>query len=483
LNPGATVNVLDTQGSTVQGAPVTQVAAATGTASQEWNIVTAGNGYFTVVNKTSGMVLATVAGTSAADALQQQAPASVNADWITPAAKNQTWQIVPVHISIASTATTLAFASATLPSVNPGGNPGTVNVSVEDAGGAIIGAPAVPVTLTITGPGSFSQTANATSTNGVASFSLSNVVLNTLGSYTFSATSAGLTTATTTLTVKALPGTTTGLTPSATNVLTGASVTFTSTVTGTTGIPAPTGMVAFLDGTTQLGSVMLSSNVATYATAALAVGTHSITANYLGDANNASSVSPAVQVVVSPPPGFAVSLSPSSASIAPGSSATTAVSITPSGGFSASTSFACSGLPTATTCSFSPAMLTPSGAVATTTLTIATNVSTASLDIARPNPGVGGHQRGTVSDSLAVVLAMFAMPCLFRVKRRKWFSMLAVFFLTIGLCLVSGCGSSATPSPTPVPVAPVTPAGQSTVTITATSGSLTNTAAFQLTIQ
>ena len=481
LNPAPTANVLDTQGSTVQGAPVTQVAAATGTASQEWDIITAGSGYFTVVNKASGMVLAAVAGTSAADALQQQAPSSVNADWITPAAKNQTWQIVPAHISIPSTATTLAFGSAMLPSAGPGGNPGTVIVSLEDAGGAIIGMPAVPVTLTITGPGSFSQTSNATSANGIASFNLSNVVLNAPGSYNFSAASPGLTTATATLTVKALPGTTTALTPSATNILTGASVTFTATVTGTTGNPAPSGMVAFLDGTAQLGTGALSSNVATYATAALAIGTHGITANYLGDTNNAASVSLPVQIVVSPPPDFAISLSPSSASVAPGSSTTTTISITPSGGFSASTSFACSGLPAATACSFSPVTLTPSGAVATTTLTITTNVNSASLDMARPNPGVGKHRGGASSGSLAAVLAMFAVPYLFRVKRRNWCSVPCVIFLAIGLCLVSGCGSSsANQTPTP---APVTPAGPSTVTITATSGSLAHTAAFQLTIQ
>ena len=75
----------------------------------------------------------------------------------------------------------------------------------------------------------------------------------------------------------------------------GQSVTFTATVTPSTA----TGSVTFLDGSTVLGTAALSGGVATLPTSTLAVGTHSITANYGGTlAINGSVSSPAVSQVV-----------------------------------------------------------------------------------------------------------------------------------------------------------------------------------------
>ena len=78
------------------------------------------------------------------------------------------------------------------------------------------------------------------------------------------------------------------------------SVTFTATVTSSGG--TPTGTVTFYDGMTSLGAGALNANgVATCATAALAIGLHSITASYGGDTNFASSLSPAITQVVNGP--------------------------------------------------------------------------------------------------------------------------------------------------------------------------------------
>ena len=79
----------------------------------------------------------------------------------------------------------------------------------------------------------------------------------------------------------------------------GNSVTFTATIPpgGTT---APTGTVSFLDGATPIGTGTLSGNpgVATFTTAALNMGTHSMTVSYAGDSFNGPSVSlPLSQVV------------------------------------------------------------------------------------------------------------------------------------------------------------------------------------------
>jgi autotransporter-associated beta strand protein len=70
----------------------------------------------------------------------------------------------------------------------------------------------------------------------------------------------------------------------------GQSVTFTATVTaGAPGSSTPTGLVTFLDGSTSLGTGRLNgSGVATFATSALSVGNHSITAVYGGDGNFAT---------------------------------------------------------------------------------------------------------------------------------------------------------------------------------------------------
>ncbi|MGO8756538.1 MAG: Ig-like domain repeat protein [Terracidiphilus sp.] len=74
------------------------------------------------------------------------------------------------------------------------------------------------------------------------------------------------------------------LTSSANPSLVGQSVTFTATVTAPDGGGVlPDGALSFVDGTTTLATVQLSGGVATYTTAALAAGAHSITAVYSGD--------------------------------------------------------------------------------------------------------------------------------------------------------------------------------------------------------
>jgi len=88
--------------------------------------------------------------------------------------------------------------------------------------------------------------------------------------------------------------TTTVLTTSATTIASGQSVTFTATVTGKN----PTGSVEFRDHSTSIGIAALERSDATLTTSALTVGTHSITAHYVGDTNNSASTSaPVTQTV------------------------------------------------------------------------------------------------------------------------------------------------------------------------------------------
>ncbi|PJD95947.1 MAG: hypothetical protein CK425_07315 [Parachlamydia sp.] len=82
----------------------------------------------------------------------------------------------------------------------------------------------------------------------------------------------------------------------------GNNVTFNATITVSSG-GVPTGFVTFLAGTTPLGTGELdSTGHATFATSALAAGSHLITAVYSGDTNFASATSPAATQVVNKVP-------------------------------------------------------------------------------------------------------------------------------------------------------------------------------------
>ncbi|MBI4485807.1 MAG: Ig-like domain repeat protein, partial [Acidobacteria bacterium] len=90
--------------------------------------------------------------------------------------------------------------------------------------------------------------------------------------------------------------TTTTLTSTPNPSLYGQSVTFTATVSSSAGTPA--GTVTFKDGANTLGTASLISGVFTFSTSSLSVGTHSITAEYGGDANYTAGTSAAVTQTV-----------------------------------------------------------------------------------------------------------------------------------------------------------------------------------------
>lgn len=270
----------------------------------------------------------------------------------------------------------------------------------------------------------------------------------------------------------------TTLTASSASVASGSSVKLIAVVTppsGTTTIP--TGTVTFLDGTTALGAPVTldGTGTATLTSTTLPVGTDSITAQYGGDTVFASSTSVAVSVVVGAP-NFSLSLSPTSVSVASGASGTTTITATPVFGFASAITFACSGLPAHATCTFSPAMVTPSGSTAsTTTLTIATNVATASLQGDLPN------QQPSQRKPLLCIVLLGAISLL-RVGRRyralsrsaRNLTVLTALLLTLAGVTVMGCGGGSPKK---------TPAGTSTVTISATGGSQTQTTTVSLTVQ
>jgi hypothetical protein len=93
--------------------------------------------------------------------------------------------------------------------------------------------------------------------------------------------------------------TTTAVTASTLNPDANAQVTLTATVAQTTtGTPAPTGNVEFLDNGTPLGTGTLANGQATLTVSNLAVGKNSVTAQYLGDTNNPASASGVITLSV-----------------------------------------------------------------------------------------------------------------------------------------------------------------------------------------
>ena len=165
-------------------------------------------------------------------------------------------------------------------------------------------------------------------------------------------------------------------------------------------------------------------------------------------------------------PDFTVAASPASIAFKSGQSGTVAVSVTPANGFNSAVSFSCSGLPAGTSCTFSPATVTPSGTAASTTLTVAASSATASL-----HPSAGPLFPGC---ALAVAL------CCIGFRKRQPLRNLVILAVSLaGLGLSIGCGGTS-PGSGAAPSSPQS--STSTVTVTATSGSLTHSATFSLTL-
>ena len=259
------------------------------------------------------------------------------------------------------------------------------------------------------------------------------------------------------------------LTYAPTSVGPSTTVTFTATLTSTvTGAVLASTNVQFTDGQTALGTrVTGSSGVATLATT-LALGTHMITATYAGSANYAAMSASVTVVVVNP--DIQLSLGLTSVTVKQGQVAVVPLTVTTVGGLTTTVMFSCGGLPANSICTTTPATFTPTAAVNGNTASGEVTVTTA-------GPGITASLRrtpGTVSYAGVFGLAMLALA-LRRKKTRSAIVLMAI--VCVATISLNGCSGGTTQAALP---AISTPVGTSTITVTATSGTVAESATFTL---
>jgi len=167
-----------------------------------------------------------------------------------------------------------------------------------------------------------------------------------------------------------------------------------------------------------------------------------------------------------------------SLTVAAGNTTTTTLNVNYNGSLGAVT-FACSGLPAASTCSFNPASVTAAGTTPVT-LTISTTARSTTI------PQLNGLPP---QSTLLLGLMGFTALALALGRSKNSKLRLATAAAGLALLLLAGCGVSNTPAPSPTPTPGPkglgTPAGTSAVIVTATSasGGATATSTVNLSVQ
>ena len=259
------------------------------------------------------------------------------------------------------------------------------------------------------------------------------------------------------------------LASSATTVLSKSTVTFTATVSSSAGAPA--GSVTFYDGTTSLGSGTLSQGVASYTTSNLTTGAHSVTAHYGGSADFAALTSSALTETVD---DFSLNIAPSgtsSATVTPGGTATYALVIGPTTGttFPGALNLSVTGLPSGAIATLTPNTLNAGAGSTDVSLTVHVPTQTASLH----------HNHQVLALQLCPLLGMLLLPFSGTIRRsvQKHGALALLLTLSLlGTSALTGCGTKNTGFLG-------NPQRSYTLTLTATSGSLSHSTTLKLTVQ
>ncbi len=330
-----------------------------------------------------------------------------------------TYTLTVTGAGVVSPSTAITVASApqpapipTLPNVTYGAGP-TPLPPTTSAG--------LPITYTVTGPATL---------NG------SSLVITGAGTVTVTATQAGDAThspVTQTRSFTVAKAASTATLASSGVAASGSSVTLTMQVASAAGIP--TGTVTFYDGSTILGTAMVSSTgFATFTVPPLSAGAHSLSAAYSGDENFLAYTS-ALAVTAVQDFGIAPTGGTLSVPVVPGAAASFTLALTPGpAGFSNAITLTATGLPAGATYSFSPATVTPGSAVANTVLTVQTTKAVATARNFKEAAGI----------AFAMLFLPFGVSRKGReaLKKTRLLSVLGVLLLLGGAAGLTGCGSS-----------------------------------------
>jgi hypothetical protein len=338
----------------------------------------------------------------------------------------------------------------------------------------------VPITAAPTVLGPFSGTLQVTSAAGAtASFPLS-------GDYVSSPN---------TRTTAAVVGAGASCSGVGLTYVTGTAVTLSANVISS---GAPTGTVQFYANGNPIPAAStgqsITNNAATLSYAFPTAGTYTITAVYSGDSYYLTSTSAPVTVTIAAP-SFTVGQSALASggttqpgcppgtvgqcTVAPGQTAL--YSFTVSGAYGGTISFACSGLPAETSCSFSPVGSSPAAGTVTTLpctsqQNFALSILTQAPVVAMPaGVGLGRGRWGMFTCMLCALSGLLMM----RKRQRKAMLRIALMVLLLaGSTGLVACGGGAKTSPG-------TPTGSYTVTVTATGsvGNVTSTVTVPLIVK
>jgi hypothetical protein len=230
--------------------------------------------------------------------------------------------------------------------------------------------------------------------------------------------------------------TTVSLASSANPATVGQSLMFTATVGDAYASPA--GTVTFLDGATVLGTAGVNSaGVATFSTASLSSGDHSVTASYSGNANALASVSSPLaetvdSAVVETGGAFSVAVT-GSMTVGVGRTADLIVSVSsPQGVIPPAVQLSCSGMPWESACTLGVQTIPAGGG--STTLQVSTM---APHDCGSTTPYFLSAGMPFAGPALAGLMVLFVPGK----KRRGWKGLLIALIAICGMTALTGCGT------------------------------------------
>lgn len=412
--------------------------------------LTNGSGTFSVTFKTNGSQTLTVQDASTG----------------TPSASTQSIKV----FTPGPNATTTMFTAGQNPSSF--GQPVTYSATVTGGSGSFLGT---PVSFTVDGASAGSGNVDATG-HAQAMLNLAGGTHTVFAEFSGDASHDSSSSAPQTVVVNPV-STSTVVSSSNLSSVFGSNITFTATITSAPGMPPfiPTGVVTLRDGGAPYAilSPIFNQNAGTTINA-LAVGSHSITANYSGDGNYAPSTSAAITQVITPAPppppaNYTIQADKNSATVSAGQSATFTITALSVNGFSGDIQFSCGNLPALTTCTFvSPLTFLQANASSITTLTVKTTGPNASLS----KPSGHRHYAGLrgrwvlAGFALGVVLLASARRRNLEVRGALTLAVMALLFAAVLTSCGGGSGPQAlaTPTPTPTPP-PQTPAGTTMISV------------------